>query len=348
MEITMTNRTLPGASLDSILEQSSLPAADALRYAPNLALALRSGHESGTVYRVLDPSRIYLSAHEAVIETASECNSCMAPEILGGGSPDARSDIFAFGALMYRLLTGRQPFASMPGAQAAHGLDEQVAAPLQWVRDGQLDVASGNFPGLERVILQCLAWSPDRRWQSVRPICVELKLLVIAVNRRSPAANKARRSINELVRERVSHWEAPLMTRAAACEQTVRDLQGLILDTGERLSYAVAAMGEQVRSQGQSIEAYRSTAGRTDDVLERLVESIEACNRAVLEMQRAGAAAQERTQQEIRAIQDRLISHDASVECLERNAKRTDDLLERVVETIDSLQSFVVERTADE
>ena len=75
----MTNRTLPGASLDSILEQSSLPAADALRYALNLALALRSGHESGTVYRVLDPSRIYLSAHEAVIETASECNFCTRP-----------------------------------------------------------------------------------------------------------------------------------------------------------------------------------------------------------------------------------------------------------------------------
>jgi hypothetical protein len=343
----MTLQALPGASLDSVLEQAHLPVAQVLRHALRLALALRAAHEKGTVFGVLDPSRIYVAGDLAVIEPPPPgLNAFAAPELFNGATADVRSDIFAFGAIVYRMLTGRHPFTVGFRREVSDGIEEQDPQPLGLVRDGLQQVAAERFPGLERVVLQCLARKPGQRWQTARPICIELKLLVTSVCRQNPAAN-GRRSVDALVRDHAARLETALAARTAACEQMVRDLEGVICDTRERLLYAINSVEEQVHSQAESIETLRSAAGKTDSVLEPVIASLAACDRAVLEMQHAASATHERVQQDIESMQEKLHSQAASIESLAVGATRTDDLLERVVESIDSLQSFVLERVAD-
>lgn len=342
----MTSRALPGTSLDNVLEEAYLPAAEVLRHALRLAFALREAHESGTVFGMLDPSRIYVSSSQVVIEQPPPgLNSYAAPELFNGATADVRSDIFAFGAIVYRMLTGRQPF-TVSFSRESSGATDQHPQPLGFVRDGQQQIPTECFPGLERVLLQCLARKPGQRWQSVRPLCIELKLLVTAVCRQNPAAN-TRRSVDAVIRDHVARLETALTARTTACEQMVRDLEGVISDTRERLLYAINSVEEQVRSQAEFIETLRGAAGKAESLLEPVMASLAACDRAVLEMQRAASETHQCVQQDIHSLREKLYSQAALIESLEVGAARTDDLLERVVESFDSLQTLVLERTED-
>ena len=92
----------------------------------------------------------------------------MAPEQLEGKDTDARTDIFAFGVVLYEMLTGARAFAGESQASlisAIMSADPISPAALQ-------PVAS---PALERTLRQCLAKSPDQRWHSMHDLVSELK-----------------------------------------------------------------------------------------------------------------------------------------------------------------------------
>ncbi|MCU1234355.1 MAG: serine/threonine protein kinase [Candidatus Solibacter sp.] len=89
----------------------------------------------------------------------------MAPEQLEGKDADVRSDIFAFGAVLYEMLAGRRPFTGDSQASLISSIMKDDPAPLQ----------STAPPALERVIGKCLAKDPEERWQTVRDLTSELK-----------------------------------------------------------------------------------------------------------------------------------------------------------------------------
>jgi serine/threonine-protein kinase len=92
----------------------------------------------------------------------------IAPEQLEGGEADARTDIFAFGAVVHEMLTGRKAF----GAKSSAGL---IAAILEHEPVPISSVQTRASSALDRLVITCLAKNPDDRWQSAGDLLRELK-----------------------------------------------------------------------------------------------------------------------------------------------------------------------------
>ena len=78
----------------------------------------------------------------------------MSPEQLNGKEADARSDIFAFGCVLYEMLSGKKAFSGSTAASVIAAIMEREPEPLQ------------TTPPLDRVIRTCLAKDPDKRFQN--------------------------------------------------------------------------------------------------------------------------------------------------------------------------------------
>jgi Tol biopolymer transport system component len=92
----------------------------------------------------------------------------MAPEQIEGREADARTDIWAFGCLLYEMLAGRRAFDAPTQAGLIAAIMERQPAPI-------LLPDSGLTPGLNRLIAACLEKSPDERFQSMRDVRRELE-----------------------------------------------------------------------------------------------------------------------------------------------------------------------------
>jgi serine/threonine protein kinase len=184
-----------------------LPLDQVLQYATQICDALDAAHRKGITHRDLKPANILLTksgiklldfglaklnrgrAVDAATETIAltKANTIlgtlqyMAPEQLEGKEADARCDIFAFGAVLYEMLTGQRAF---PGQSQA----SVIAAILE--RDAP-SVAGAAPARLDRLLRRCLAKNPDDRWQSARDLKFELEGIVEPEATR--AATKSRR-----------------------------------------------------------------------------------------------------------------------------------------------------------
>src|ERR1051326_3832545 len=90
-----------------------LPMAEALRVAMNLAEELRKLHDEGKIHGSLTPDLIELGTNgleirPAIADSAAAITPYTAPEVLEGQAPDVRADIFAFGAIVFEMSTGRR------------------------------------------------------------------------------------------------------------------------------------------------------------------------------------------------------------------------------------------------
>jgi eukaryotic-like serine/threonine-protein kinase len=190
---------LDGATLTSRLTKGPLPLDQALRYAIEIASALDKAHRHGVTHRDLKPGNIMLTKGGAklldfglakagaAIDARDELSLVssgvlnltrqgtilgtfhyMAPEQLEGGTADARTDIFAFGCVLYEMLTGRKAFDGATQASVIGAILKDEPAPIASIQP--IIPAS-----LVRVVRKCLAKDPDERWQSVRDLQDELR-----------------------------------------------------------------------------------------------------------------------------------------------------------------------------
>jgi Tol biopolymer transport system component len=208
---------LEGETLGQILRRG-LPPRKAVEYAIQVAEGLTAAHAKGIVHRDLKPENIFVTNHgRAKIldfglaklrdvtpsgnvsasdvttsyrdDPASRAGTAhyMAPEQVRREHVDARADIFAFGAVLYESLAGRQAF---PGRMAA----EAMAAILN-EDPPDLSTVKGVSPPLARIVHRCLEKRPDDRFQSAH----DLGLALQAVAGTEPAVSPRRARVGRLV-----------------------------------------------------------------------------------------------------------------------------------------------------
>jgi hypothetical protein len=104
----------------------------------------------------------------------------MAPEQLEGKEVDARTDIFAFGVVVYEMATGRKAFEGKSQASLIAKILETDPTPM-------VSLQPMTPPALDRVVKRCLAKEPDNRWQTASDLCEELKWIALGDRQTSSA-----------------------------------------------------------------------------------------------------------------------------------------------------------------
>ena len=194
---------LEGETLDDRLRREELPAGELLRYATEIADALAHAHGEHIVHRDVKPSNVMLTASGAklfdfglakspvteVITSASTLSvehqhltaegtligtfHYMAPEQLEGKAADSRSDIFAFGTVLYEMGTRRKAFDGANRATLIASILTGQPPSIASVRPASEGAAA--WSALDHVVERCLAKNPDQRWQTARDVKLELE-----------------------------------------------------------------------------------------------------------------------------------------------------------------------------
>ena len=199
---SLANRLTPA------LAERSRPLAtdEVLRHAIEIAEALSEAHRRGIVHRDLKPGNVMITRsgvklldfglakldprraslkvgvstvsplhHQPLTTEGSILGTWhyMAPEQLEGKDVDSRTDIFAFGAVVYEMATGTKAFGGDSHASVIAAIDRENPPPISTTRP----IVS---LALDRVIQKCLAKNPDARWQTARDLADELKWIADA------------------------------------------------------------------------------------------------------------------------------------------------------------------------
>ena len=161
-----------GELLAERLARGPLAPEEALRYAIEIGAALNRAHSRGMVHGALSPYSVRISSTGArVLQPPPEFDERTAPyrspEQVRGEAPDWRSDVFAYGALLYEMASGRRAFPG-EGAELDDAILEQPPAGLT--------AKSAIHAAMEGVIAGCLEKDPSCRRQRVQNAVIELKL----------------------------------------------------------------------------------------------------------------------------------------------------------------------------
>jgi Tol biopolymer transport system component len=193
----LEGETLESRCARASAKGSGLPLDEALRIATQMADALAAAHRQGIVHRDLKPGNIFLArssgasappiaklldfglARTAPALTVNKATMLpttppqaitaqgtilgtfqyMAPEQVEGGEADARTDIFAFGSVLYEMISGKKAFEGKTQTNLVAAILERDPPPLTTVQP----LAP---PLVDSIVRKCLAKNPDDRWQT--------------------------------------------------------------------------------------------------------------------------------------------------------------------------------------
>ena len=182
---------LEGNTLEKLLEAGALPQRKAAAYALQMAQGLAAAHDKGIVHRDLKPANAFvtqddhlkildfgLAKMQALFESEADDEGetnirstdpgtvlgtvgYMSPEQVRGRDADKRSDIFAVGAVLYEMLSGRPAFTG-------DSIADKLSAILNF--EPELPGREASDSGLGRIVARCLEKNPEARFQSARDL----------------------------------------------------------------------------------------------------------------------------------------------------------------------------------
>lgn len=196
----VVSELLEGETLRDRLRNGPLPMRRVIDYAMQVAKGLAAAHEKGIVHRDLKPENLYLtndgrakildfglakltrpesrdhSGEEPTVQMATEAGvvmgtaGYMSPEQVRGKPADHRSDIFAFGAILYEMISGKRAFHGESAADTMSAILKEETPELS-------ETARNVPPGLERIVRHCLEKQPAQRFQSAGDLAFDLEAL---------------------------------------------------------------------------------------------------------------------------------------------------------------------------
>jgi serine/threonine protein kinase/Tol biopolymer transport system component len=212
---------LEGETLATRLARKPLSFEESMRVAIAIGRALDAAHRQGIVHRDLKPGNIMLtkggaklmdfglakpyalaatastpmfSAAATITSPASPITSAgtvvgtvhyMSPEQIQGHQVDTRTDIFAFGATLYEMISGKRAFDGKSQVSVASAILEKDPPGLASIRPG-------TPPLLDRLVRKCLAKDPEERWQNAHDLVSDLEWIAEAAAQ--PAEARQRKS----------------------------------------------------------------------------------------------------------------------------------------------------------
>jgi Tol biopolymer transport system component/predicted Ser/Thr protein kinase len=190
---------IEGETLADRLARGPLPIEEVLRYGVQIADALEKAHKQGIVHRDLKPGNVMLTTDGTKLldfglaraDAGSEDDGSltvsptvskpltaagtiigtyqyMAPEQLEGKTADARTDIFALGAVLYEMASGCRAFSADTQASLIGAIMHEQPQPASAVQPM-------IPPAFDRVIQSCLAKDPEERWQTAHDVKLQLQ-----------------------------------------------------------------------------------------------------------------------------------------------------------------------------
>jgi eukaryotic-like serine/threonine-protein kinase len=194
----LVSELLEGQTLREQLKRGPIPLRRSIELAVQLARGLTAAHDKGIVHRDLKPENLFVTKDSRLkildfglaklIEPKTIGQSFptqdvktgagvilgtmgyMSPEQVRGRETDNRTDLFAFGLILYEMLTGMPAF---PGATSA----DKISAILHGDPPALSEVVPSAPPALQRIVQRCLEKSPDQRFQSASDLAFALEAL---------------------------------------------------------------------------------------------------------------------------------------------------------------------------
>jgi eukaryotic-like serine/threonine-protein kinase len=195
----LISELLEGESLRAVVDRGPLPQRKTIEYGVQIAQGMAGAHEKGIVHRDLKPENIFVtkdgrikildfglaklaqgSPEEGEGATLASLGTAagvvlgtpgyMAPEQVRGQRADARTDVFAFGAVLYEMLSGVRAFRRDTPAESMTAVLREDPAEMS-------DATHPVSPAMDRIVRRCLEKSPDQRFQSARDLSFALSAL---------------------------------------------------------------------------------------------------------------------------------------------------------------------------
>jgi Tol biopolymer transport system component/predicted Ser/Thr protein kinase len=301
---------LEGETLAQRLVKGALPIQQVLQYAIEISDALDKAHRKGVTHRDLKPGNIMLTKSGTKLldfglaklkqevapanvplsdlPTAKDPLTAqgtilgtlqyMAPEQVEGKEVDARTDIFAFGAVVYEMATRKRAFEGKSQASL-------IAAILEREPPAMSSLQPVTPPALDRVVKKCLAKEPDDRWHAAKDLCDELKWIAEAGSRVASAPTAAEKGIRVLGRRPLMFGLGALLLGAVIASLAVWNLKPspppqpvtrtvINLPPGQQLAGLDGGSAVALSPDGTHL-AYVATQGGTQQLYLRAMDSLD-------------------------------------------------------------------------
>src|SRR5258708_8236535 len=191
----LVSELLEGITLSECVRRGPLPLRKAIDYGVQIAHGLAAAHEKGIVHRDLKPDNLFVTKDGRIKildfglakvvqpkESATNAPTLtmpgvamgtvgyMSPEQVRGLATDHRTDIFAFGAILYEMVMGKRTFERGTSADTMSAILNEDPTPIS-------DIAPETPIGLQRVVRRCLEKNAEQRFQSASDLAFALEAL---------------------------------------------------------------------------------------------------------------------------------------------------------------------------